>query len=147
LVPPIIERFGIRRDRITRRDSRLESHPRSIPEGPTRECVLQALAGLDAGIQHPVGPPTGDFLVHEGKCFAPMAAIGLACPSLLGRVLLPDEFIGGEAPGQANAVLRELGFRVVPKDAGTSLEESQAAQKPGQPWTRHEVDRIVADDF
>jgi hypothetical protein len=89
--------------------------PQSIPKGLTRECVLQAIADLDAGIEHPFGPPTGYELVHEGRHYAPKAVIGLACRSLLGRVLLPAEFSGGEAPGQANYVLRELGFTVVRK--------------------------------
>jgi hypothetical protein len=38
--------------------------PQSIPRGLTRECVLQALADLDAEIEHPFGPPTGYDLVH-----------------------------------------------------------------------------------
>jgi hypothetical protein len=62
-------------------------------------------------------------------------------------MLLPEEFSGGEAPGQANFVLRELGFMVVPKDAGSGLDESEEAQERGQPWTRHEVELIVADYF
>jgi hypothetical protein len=33
--------------------------PESIPKGLTRESILQALADLDAGIEHPFGPPTG----------------------------------------------------------------------------------------
>jgi hypothetical protein len=121
--------------------------PQSIPKGLTRECVLQALADLDAGIEHPFGQPTGYELVHEGKRYPPKAVIGLACRSLLGRMLLPEEFSGGEVPGQANFVLRELGFMVVHKDAASGLDESEAAQERGQPWTHHEVDLIVADYF
>src|SRR5437868_6026983 len=121
--------------------------PQSIPKGLTRDCVLQALADLDAGIEHPFAPPTGYELVQEGKRYPPKAAIGLACRSLLGRVLLPDEFSGGAAPGQANFVLGELGFMVVPEDAGSGLDESEGAQERGQPWTRQEVDLIVADHF
>jgi hypothetical protein len=83
--------------------------PQSIPKGLTRECILRALSDLDAGIEHPFGLPTGYELVHEGRRYAPKAVIGMACRSLLGRVLLPEEFSGGEAPGQANFVLRELG--------------------------------------
>jgi hypothetical protein len=74
--------------------------PQSIPKGLTRECVLQALADLDAGIEHPFGPPTGYELVHEGKRYAPKAVIGLACRSLLNRTLLPEEVSGGKTLGQ-----------------------------------------------
>jgi hypothetical protein len=104
--------------------------PQSIPKGLTRECVLQALTDLDAGIEHPFGSPTGYELVHEGKRYAPKAVIGLACRSLLGRMLRPEELSRGEAPGQANFVLRELGFLVVPKDAGSGLEESEVDLGP-----------------
>src|SRR5947199_3421347 len=83
--------------------------PQSIPKGLTRECILQALADLAAGIEHPFGPPTGYELVHEGKRYPPKAIIGLACRSLLGRILLPEEFSGGEAPGLF------AGLNVLPK--------------------------------
>src|SRR5207253_5769546 len=108
--------------------------PQSIPKGLSRECILQTLADLDVGIEHPFGPPTGYELVHEGRRYPPKAVIGLACRSLLGRILQPDEFSGGEAPGQANFVLRELGFMVVRKDASPGPEASEEALEPGHPW-------------
>ena len=98
--------------------------PQSIPKGLTRECILQALADLAAGIEHPFGPPTGYELVHEGKRYPPKAVIGLVCRSLLGQILLAEEFSGGEAPRQAHFVLRELGFMVVRKVTDPSSEET-----------------------
>ena len=89
--------------------------PQAIPKGLTRDCVLRALAELDAGVEYPFGSPTGYEVVHEGRRYPPKAVVGLACRSLLGRALRPEEFSGGEAPGQANYILRELGFVVVPK--------------------------------
>jgi hypothetical protein len=121
--------------------------PQSIPKGLTRECVLQALADLDAGIEHPFGLPTGYEVVHEGRRYAPKAVIGLVCRSLLGRVLLPEEFSGGEEPGQANSVLRELGFTVTRKDDISGSKEREEAIERGLPWTPHEVELIVADYF
>src|SRR5262245_51161119 len=59
--------------------------PQSIPKGLTRECVLQALADLDAGVVQPFGPPTGYELVHGGRRYAPKAVIGLACQCLAHR--------------------------------------------------------------
>jgi hypothetical protein len=117
--------------------------PQSIPPGLKKEHVLQALNDLDSGIDHPFGAPTGYELVHDGKRYAPKAVIGLACRHLLGRVLLPDEFSGGEAPGQANFVLRRLGFTVVKKGEDASTDEGQA----GKDWSGHEVRLIVADYF
>lgn len=107
--------------------------PQSIPRGLTREGVLQALADLNAGIEHPFGAPTGYELVHEGRRYAPKAVIGLACRSLIGRVLLPEEFSGGEAPGQADHVLRELGFTVARKGEIVDPQERPGPSRPGVP--------------
>src|SRR3954469_18754034 len=95
--------------------------PQSIPKGLTREHVLSALADLDAGMDHPFGSPTGYELVHQGRRYPPKAAIGLAFRHHAGRILQPEEFSGGEAPGQANSVLRELGFTVERKGTGAEM--------------------------
>ena len=62
-------------------------------------------------------------------------------------ILGPEEFSGGEAPGQANYVLRELGFTVEKKGAAMPSEEAEEATERGRPWSRDEVDLIVADYF
>jgi hypothetical protein len=92
--------------------------PKSIPEGLTQQHILLALADLDSSIAHPFGPSTGYELRHDGKRYAPKAVIGLAYKHLTGQVLGPEEFSGGEAQGQANYVLRSLGFEVVAKAPG-----------------------------
>jgi hypothetical protein len=108
----------------------------------TREHVLKALADLDAGIDHPFGPPTGYELDHDGKRYPPKAVVGLACHYSIGRLLRPDEFSGGEAPGQANFILRKLGFTVVNK--GETVEEERQGRID---WSEGEVRLIVADYF
>jgi hypothetical protein len=118
--------------------------PQSIPPGLKREHVLLALAELDAGVAHLFGEPTRYELVHEGVRYAPKAAVGLACRHLLGRPLSPAEFSGGEAPGQANHVLRGLGFAVVLKgEPAVGEREDQA----GKDWSPAEVTALVADYF
>lgn len=115
--------------------------PQSIPAGLTHEHVLRTLAELDAGIDHPFGQPSCYELVHKGKRYAPKAVVGLACRYLIGRVLQPEEFSGGEAPGQANFLLRKLGFTIVKKgDEGTEPQT-------GKSWSEQEVRLIVADYF
>src|SRR5438067_1092797 len=52
-------------------------------------------------------------------------------------------FSGGEAPGQANFVLRKLGFTVVRKGEETGQEE----QTTYKDWSEQEVRLIVADYF
>ncbi len=116
--------------------------PQSIPAGLTQDHVLRTLADLDAGIAHPFGQPTGYELVHQGKRYAPKAVVGLACRYSVGRILQPEEFSGGEAPGQANFVLRKLGFTVVRKD-----KEAPEEKAPHKDWSEQEVRLIVADYF
>lgn len=114
--------------------------PQSVPPGLTTEAVLQALHDLDAGMKHPFGSPTGYELVYQGKRYPPKAVIGLACRYSLGRALRPDEFSGGEAPGQANFVLRKLCFTVVKK--GETVESEEPVSRD---WSELEVRLIVAD--
>jgi len=115
--------------------------PQSIPAGLTKEHVLKALADIDEGIDHPFGQPTGYELLFKNKRYAPKAVIGLACRYSIGRMLKPDEFSGGEGFGQANFVLRRLGFEIVKK--AKNQEESEI----NQDWTETEVRLIVADYF
>ncbi len=115
--------------------------PQSIPAGLTQEHVLHTLADLDAGIDHSFGQPTGYELIHHGKRYAPKAVVGLACRYSIGRILQPEEFSGGEAPGQANYILRKLGFTVVSK-----ADREQETQT-GKDWSQNEVRLIVADYF
>jgi hypothetical protein len=115
--------------------------PRSIPKGLTASHVLAALADLDARIPHPFGPPTGYELVHDGKRYAPKAVIGLAFRHYDGQVLSPDDFSGGEKPGHANFVLRELGFTV------EKIGEATSEPVERRDWTEEEVSLIIADYF
>ena len=88
----------------------------------------------------PRGLPGADE-VHNQKRYAPKAVIGLACRYAIGRILQPEEFSGGEAPGQANFVLRKLGFTVVKR--AKEEEEPQT----GKDWSENEVRLIVTDYF
>src|SRR5262249_40866252 len=123
------------------RASSATSMPQSIPAGLTSEHVLQALTDLDAGVDHPFGEPTGYFLIHDEKRYAPKAVVGVACRYSIGRILRHEEFSGGEAPGQANFVLRRLGFTVIKKEA----EEPEP--QTGKDWSESEVRLTVADYF
>ena len=119
--------------------------PQSIPAGITRDHVLKALADLDAGLIPNFGQATGYELLHEGRRYAPKAIIGVAHRHLAGRILGHDEFSGGEGPGQANFVLRKLGFQVVKK--GEAAETQPENELTGKEWTDDEVRIIVASYF
>lgn len=90
-----------------------EQHmPKAIPDGLTKQHVLLALQDLDEGIDHGFKQPIHYELVHDGKRYPPKAVVGVAFRHLTGSILPPEEFSGGEATGQANSVLRSLGFTV-----------------------------------
>src|SRR5436309_11029981 len=116
--------------------------PQSIPRGLTRDHVLLALSDLDLGLEHPFGEPTKYELIHAGKRYAPKAVIGLAHRHAFGTILPADRFSGGEAPGQANYVLRRLGFAVVAKG-----ESENDEKEPRREWSEAEVALAVADYF
>jgi hypothetical protein len=86
---------------------------------------------------------TGFELVYQGKRDAPKAVVGLAFRYAIGRILQPHEFSGGEAPGQANFVLRQLGFTVVRKSDEIADEETGTRKDSSE----QEVQLIVADYF
>ncbi len=109
-----------------------------IPDAITREHVLTALEDLDAGVEHPFGEPTKYELVHKGKRYPPKAVIGVAARHATGGSLGPDDFSGGEAAGQANSLLRRLGFEVA---------QRAEAPRPDEDWSDREVELVVADHF
>src|SRR5688500_18932067 len=116
--------------------------PQSIPAGLTADHVRLALADLDARVAHPFGEPTNFEVIAGGKRYPPKAVVGLAVRHLTGSVLLPAEFSGGEAPGQANYVLRRLGFVVVSKGG-----PADAGDLTGKDWTSADVAHVVAGYF
>lgn len=115
--------------------------PQTIPAGLKREHILRTLSDLDAGMNHPFGKHTGYELVHDNKRYAPKTVVGLAFRYYIGRILKPEEFSGGEAPGQANFVLRKLGFMVTKK-----VDEGKGCQT-GKDWSVSEVRLVVSDYF
>jgi len=102
--------------------------PKAIPDGLTADHVLGALADLDSAIEHSFGSPTGYELVRDGKRYPPKAVVGLAFKHLTGSILGLEEFSGGEGPGQANYVLRQLGFEVTEKDSTIGPQPAHAGE-------------------
>lgn len=96
-------------------DTPTESDFSEIPDGITRDDVLQAIHDLDAGLEHNFGDSTGYDLLYEGHPYPPKAVIGLAARRVLKRPLRPSEFSGGEA-SKCFKVLRQLGFDIFPKE-------------------------------
>ena len=116
--------------------------PHSIQKGLTAEHILLALTDLDAEIDHPFGRRPATKLSTRASDTRPRPSSGSPSGILAGRSCRPKQFSGGEAPGQANHVLRGLGF-VVEKKGDSEEPESKA----GTDWSADEVRLIVADYF
>jgi hypothetical protein len=92
-----------------------------IPDGITRDDVLQAIVDFEVGVAHDFGDSTRYDLIHESKRYPPKAILGLAARRILGRPLRPSEFQAGEN-SKCFRVLRRLGFLIEPKtDEATYL--------------------------
>ena len=83
-----------------------------LPKGLTREHIERAIAQLDTGAPHPFGASKDYDLLVNGKAYPPKAVVGLAASLATGTEMGPGDFSAGEGPGQANTVLRSLGFSV-----------------------------------
>jgi 5-methylcytosine-specific restriction protein B len=58
-----------------------------IPEGITRDHVLQALREIDAGAAGDFGPSTKYDLLYENRRYSPRMVIGLAAKAVNGAVM------------------------------------------------------------
>ena len=106
----------------------------------TAEDVRGALRDLDQGVSHLFGESTGYDLLEGGKRYPPKAVVGLACRRLLGRALGPYDFKGG-LESKCFKVLRDLGFKVVPKPTPTSESVWALCANP----SRYRIEQAVKD--
>lgn len=95
-----------------------------IPQGITRDDVVNALQRLATGASHPFGNSTIWDIVYGGARFPPKAVIGLAAERAAGRTLGPYDFQGGEE-SKCNRILADLGFPAVRKDDRATEREAE----------------------
>lgn len=91
--------------------------PDGIPDGITRDDVLQAIIDYDAGAAHEFAESIAYDVIHNGKRYPPKAIVGLAARRITGRTLIPDDFKGGVG-SRCFRVLKSLGFEIVLKIDG-----------------------------
>ena len=109
----------------------------AIPNGISKQDVLDAIKAMDRGEPHDFGDSTGYDLVYGGHDYAPKAVLGLATRRILGTPLGPYDFKGGEG-SQCFRVLRDLGFVIESKIRPTGA---------GTDWQEHEIRALVEDYF
>jgi hypothetical protein len=106
--------------------------PQSVPAGLTGENVLRTLSELDAGLAHPFGTATGYELVHDHKRYAPKAVVELASRYSIGRMVLPEEFSGGEGWEDIELFADGGGDYVLARNRGQSPRDSVVMSSPPQ---------------
>jgi 5-methylcytosine-specific restriction protein A len=91
-----------------------------IPDGVTRQHIVEAIRDLDKGVDHPFGESTGYDVLFEGRRYPPKAVVGLAVGKLTGRSLGPYDFKGG-LRSKCFQVLEGHGFEIISKGETSGL--------------------------
>ena len=89
-----------------------------------REHVIEALSELDQNTDHGFARSTKYFLQHEEKSYSPKAVLGVAYKFATGFIIGPSDFSGGNQPGQANHILKQLLFDIV------TIEDLESSKEP-----------------
>lgn len=126
----------------------------TIPDGITRDDILQALADLDAGtVHHGFHESERYDLVHDGRRYAPKAVLGVAARRVAGHPLVPADFSGGEG-STCFRILRDRGFTVGLKPGAPAPRSSVTyhAFNIGKPhtdawWARNVAMGVVTAGF
>ena len=102
----------------------------SLAAGLTPDHVLEAVTKIDAeGVPSGAKSSTYDLVIGE-KRYPPKLVLSYALEKLTGSTVPRSDFVGGEDTA-AFAILRELGFSIVPKDLVGSLIEKFLVQADG----------------
>ena len=128
----------------------------NVPDGITREDVLEALRDLDAGLDHGAGQSRLYDVLFEGRRYPPKAVVGLAARRVMGRAVAHNEFPAGKGT-KCFRVLESLGFEIVEKEAPVDgldpkVEADAAAamallENCPDEETRRGVAEMLADDI
>ena len=92
--------------------------PNRIPDGITREHLLEAIRLFEDGTEHGFADSTGYDLLHNDRRYPPKAIVGIAAQFVDGIERMPRDFSGGEE-SKCFRVLRENDFQIVPKVTAT----------------------------
>jgi 5-methylcytosine-specific restriction protein A len=85
-----------------------------IPEGVTREHLIEAIENIQVGIPNKFAASTSYDVLYKGKRYPPKAVVGVASAKVLGEELGPKDFKGG-LDSKCFKVLIVNGFEIVTK--------------------------------
>ncbi len=100
-----------------------ERYPSDVLKRVTPDLIFASVTSLSAGAPHRFGESTDyDLITDEGMRLPPKAVFGHALSLALKVEILPKHFTGGEN-SVCFRLLREAGYRIVPKGKIVSIEE------------------------
>ncbi len=71
---------------------------KNIPADISQQDVLEAIRAFSYGsVVHKFHESEKYDLIHDGNRYPPKAILGIAAKRIMGRVLEPSEFSGGES--------------------------------------------------
>tara|TARA_R110002167_G_scaffold344363_1_gene553709 strand:+ start:52298 stop:53185 length:888 start_codon:yes stop_codon:yes gene_type:complete len=85
-----------------------------IPEGITRQNILDAILALDSGIKHDFSDSIAYDVLFDSRRYPPKAVVGVAAKFCSGQLLGPQDFKGG-LKSICFRVLEQNGFEIVTK--------------------------------
>ena len=83
--------------------------PTNIPDGITRDHIIEAIRQYSGGVDHRFADSTGYDLLFEDNRYPPKAIV--AARLITGDEYSPDDFSGGKCFG----ILQRCGFEIVEK--------------------------------
>lgn len=126
---------ALRQSRTDDSPKKSERLPVADLENVTPEHIWNAIQKLINGYdEHGFGESTDyDLLSENGIRLAPKAVFGVAACEALGFRVLPIHFTGGDDSASFR-ILREAGYRIVPKDEA-QVESSSVISASDQEWS------------
>jgi hypothetical protein len=95
--------------------------PTNIPDGITRDHIIEAIRQYSGGVDHRFADSTGYDLLFEGNRYPPKAIVGITARLVTGEEYGPDDFSGGRG-SKCFGILQRCGFEIVEKSlTGTWL--------------------------
>lgn len=114
-----------------------------IPDGITRQHIIEAISDLGHDTPNPFGNSTGYDLLYQGRRYAPKAVLGLAASKLTGIPLGPYDFKGG-LRSKCFRILTANGFTIITK--GDTKPFPDEVEQTGR-HTEGAVERVLVNRY
>jgi 5-methylcytosine-specific restriction protein A len=108
-----------------------------LPDGLTRNELLDAIEELKKGIPGGYGPSTFNDVLHEGKRYPPKPIVGIAATEKSGFNYIGGNFTGG-LKSKCFKILIDNEFEIVEKSGESAVRKIKAAHETVN-WSDEEL--------